>query len=110
MHVRLALGWRSVLASRFLAAFVLLAPAALAACATPPTDPDALADYQQKNDPLEPTNRVLYKINDGLDTVIVRPAAMAYHALPQPVRNGVHNVLANLDSPVKLGNDMLEGK
>jgi len=87
-------------------ALLLLLPA----CATPPTDPDALADYQQKNDPLEPTNRVLYAINDGLDTAILRPAAMAYHALPQPVRNGVHNVLTNLHAPVQLGNDMLEGK
>ena len=90
---------------------MLLALSALVACATPPSDPDDLADYQQKNDPLEPTNRVLYKINDGLDTVALRPAAMAYRAvLPQPVRNGIHNVLANLDAPVKLGNDMLEGK
>ncbi len=70
---------------------VLLALSALVACATPPSDPDDLADYQQKNDPLEPTNRVLYKINDGLDTVALRPAAMAYRAvLPQPVRNGIH--------------------
>jgi phospholipid-binding lipoprotein MlaA len=82
----------------------------LAGCATPPADADALADYQRNNDPLEPTNRVLYAINDGLDTAIVRPAAMAYHALPQPVRNGVHNVLTNLHGPVQLGNDMLEGK
>jgi len=82
----------------------------LLACATPPTDPVALADYQQKNDPLEPTNRVLYAINDGLDTAVLRPAATAYHALPQPVRNGVHNVLTNLHAPVQLGNDMLEGK
>jgi phospholipid-binding lipoprotein MlaA len=90
---------------------MLLALNALVACATPPSDPDALADYQQRNDPLEPTNRVMYKINDGLDTVALRPAAMAYRAvLPQPVRNGIHNVLANLDTPVKLGNDMLEGK
>jgi phospholipid-binding lipoprotein MlaA len=35
---------------------------------------------------------------------------MAYHVLPQPVRNGVHNVLTNLHAPVQLGNDMLEGK
>jgi phospholipid-binding lipoprotein MlaA len=89
---------------------MLLALNALAACATPPSDPDALADYQQKNDPLEPTNRVLYDINEGLDTAIVRPAAKAYGVLPQPVRNGIHNALNNLDAPVKLGNDMLEGK
>ena len=96
---------------RFAPLAVLLALTVLAACATPPTDPEALAEFRQQNDPLEPTNRVLYKINDGLDTVALRPAAMAYRAvLPQPVRNGIHNVLDNLASPVKLGNDMLEGK
>ena len=85
----------------------------LAGCATPPpaSDPDAVADFKQTNDPLEPTNRVFYKINDGLDRFILRPAAMAYRdVLPEPVRTGMHNVLANLGTPVQLGNDMLEGK
>ena len=73
--------------------FVALAPAVviigLAGCATKPpaSDPDALADYQQTNDPLEPTNRVFYAINNGIDTVILRPAAQAYRfVLPGPVR------------------------
>ena len=53
----------------------------------------------------------IYAINDGLDTVILRPAAKAYRFLvPAPVRSGVHNVLSNLGTPVQLGNDMLEGK
>jgi phospholipid-binding lipoprotein MlaA len=85
----------------------------VAACATKPpaSDPDALADYQQTNDPLEPTNRVFYAINNGLDTVILRPLALGYRAIvPEPVRNGVHNALSNLGTPVQLANDMLEGK
>lgn len=91
---------------------VLLAFGSLAACATPPpaSDADALAEYRANNDPMEPTNRALYAVNEGLDTAIVRPAALAYGVLPQPVRNSVHNVLANLHTPVQLGNDMLEGK
>jgi phospholipid-binding lipoprotein MlaA len=87
--------------------------AALAACATPPPadDPDAIADFQQTNDPLEPTNRVFYAVNNGLDTVILRPLAQAYrYAVPGPVRTGVHNVLSNLGTPVQLSNDILEGK
>ena len=57
-----------------------LAVFGLSGCATKPpaSDPDALADYEQTNDPLEPTNRVFYAINNGLDTVILRPAALAY--------------------------------
>jgi phospholipid-binding lipoprotein MlaA len=89
----------------------LLGP--LGGCATPPpaSDPDAVADYQEANDPLEPTNRVVYAFNDGLDTVIMRPAAQAYRfVVPPPVRAGIHNVLSNLGTPAQLGNDMLEGK
>ena len=96
----------------FLIAGVLLV-SALAGCATPPpaSDPEALADFRQTNDPLEPTNRVFYFINDGLDTMLMKPAAIVYRAvLPDPVRTGIHNVLDNLDSPVRLANDALEGK
>jgi phospholipid-binding lipoprotein MlaA len=94
-------------------ALLILAIIGLAGCATKPSanDPDALADYQQTNDPLEPTNRVFYAINNGLDTVILRPAALAYrYAVPEAVRNGVHNVLANIGLPVQFANDALEGK
>lgn len=85
----------------------------MAGCATKPpaSEPEALADYEQTNDPLEPTNRVFYKINNALDTVILRPAAEAYRfVVPGGVRNGIHNMLSNLGTPVQLGNDMLEGK
>jgi phospholipid-binding lipoprotein MlaA len=84
---------------------------ALAGCATPPTDPDELADFKQTNDPLEPTNRVFYSINNGIDTAVLKPASQAYvFIVPEPVRNGIHNILGNLGTPVQLSNDMLEGK
>jgi phospholipid-binding lipoprotein MlaA len=90
-----------------------LAMLALGGCATrpPASDPDALAEYHETNDPLEPTNRVFYAINNGLDTVILKPVAQAYRAVvPQPVRTGIHNVLVNLGTPVTLGNDILQAK
>jgi phospholipid-binding lipoprotein MlaA len=60
------------------ATLLLLGP--LLGCATPPpaSDTEAVAEFNEANDPLEPTNRVLYKINDGLDTILLRPAALIY--------------------------------
>jgi phospholipid-binding lipoprotein MlaA len=92
------------------AAFALVAVAGCAK-APPASDQEAVAEYNETNDPLEPTNRVFYAINDGVDVVVLRPLALAYRYLvPQPVRDHTHNVLANLGEPVALGNDMLQGK
>ncbi len=102
---------RPVRRSRLIAAGLLAA--LLAGCATPPppSRPEARADFYQTNDPLEPANRVFYKVNDALDKAVLRPVAIAYRdAVPAPVRTGVHNILGNLTTPVTLGNDMLEGK
>lgn len=88
-------------------------PLVLSACATtPPTsDPDALAEFRETNDPLEPTNRVFYAVNNGIDTVILRPLAIAYRAvLPETIRSHTHNVLTNLGMPVQLFDDMLEAR
>ncbi len=96
-----------------LLALMALVVFGLTGCATrpPASDPDALADFEQTNDPLEPTNRVFYAVNNGIDTVILRPAALAYrYAVPGAVRDGVHNVLANIGSPVQLANDIMEAK
>ena len=91
----------------------LLAPMLLAGCATPPpaSDPEALAEYRATNDPLEPTNRVIYGVNNTLDNAILRPAAVAYRdVLPETVRTHTHDFLTNLSNPVTLADDMLQGK
>jgi phospholipid-binding lipoprotein MlaA len=103
----------SLFGTQGLLVFLAMVVVGLGGCATrpPADDPDAVADYVQTNDPLEPTNRVFYAVNNGLDTVILRPAAQAYrYVVPGRVREGLHNVLANIGSPVQLANDMLEGK
>nr|WP_321986899.1 VacJ family lipoprotein [uncultured Lichenicoccus sp.] len=78
-------------------------------CAQKPTDPDALADYNGTNDPLEPTNRFFYRVNNTVDQYTLKPVAQAYvYVVPQPARTGVHNALANLASPATFFNDMFE--
>lgn len=89
----------------------MIAAGAVAACATrpPASDVEATQEYQQNNDPYEPANRVGYAINDGLDTYILAPVARAYRfAVPSVVRNPIHNVLANMTSPVLFINDVLQ--
>jgi phospholipid-binding lipoprotein MlaA len=87
--------------------------AALSGCATPPPKSDA-ADYQayqQLNDPLEPTNRVFYKVNDKLDTYAMKPVAKGYVAITtQPIRNHVGNFVSNIGEPARLVNFMAEGQ
>jgi phospholipid-binding lipoprotein MlaA len=86
----------------------------IAGCATkrpPATDAEAFREYRETNDPWEPTNRVFYRINSGFDAVILKPAAEGWRfIMPAPVRQGIHNILANLTTPVVLSNDMMQGK
>ena len=97
--------------ARCIAVAGVFALLSLSGCATRPTDPDALADYKSTNDPLEPTNRFFYKVNNTIDRYTLKPVAQAYvYVLPQPVRTGVHHVLVNFNSPTLFANDVLEGK
>lgn len=97
--------------SRALAALLILAT--LGACATrpPADDPEALAEFEQNNDPLEPMNRGIFIANGLFDMAVLRPVAVAYRfVLPQPVRTGVRNVLGNLRAPTILANDLMQGE
>jgi phospholipid-binding lipoprotein MlaA len=62
-------------------------------------------------DPLEPMNRAIYKFNDGVDTVIMKPLAEVYQAvLPPIVRTGISNVFSNINDIVVALNNLLQGK
>ena len=83
---------------------------ALAACATPPDDPDAAAGFAEVNDPLEPLNRAIFGFNLAIDKALLRPVSIAYRdVIPKPGRDGVRNFLDNLENPVVLANDVLQG-
>lgn len=85
----------------------------LSGCASAPdaNDPQAVAEYKELNDPIEPLNRTFFEFNRGLDTMLLRPAATFYKAMmPPPLQNLVHNFLNNLKTPVVLLNDVLQGE
>ena len=76
----------------------------LGACAT--KDPEAIA----QNDPWEPTNRDVFDFDVKLDHAVATPVAKFYRsAVPAPAREGIHNALTNLNSPVVFTNDVLQG-
>ena len=87
----------------------LLAAAAmtLAACATQ----DGADLGGGLYDPVENVNRATFEFNNGVDEAIGEPIAMAYReALPRGVRDGIRNFADNLNSPVILINNLLQGE
>jgi phospholipid-binding lipoprotein MlaA len=62
-------------------------------------------------DPLEGWNRAVFRFNDGLDTVLLKPVALGYRAVvPEPARNGVSNFFGNLADVWSIANNLLQGK
>lgn len=89
-----------------LVTYCLLACALLAGCAGAP--PERVTKTQ---DPWEGFNRKVYAFNDSLDKHVARPVARTYaRAMPAPARSGIHNVISNIDEPVTVINDALQGK
>lgn len=85
-----------------LAAFSLVM-ALLQGCATGPNANPA--------DPLEPLNRTVFSVNDGLDRAIFKPVATAYNEItPSPVRTGVSNFFGNIADAWSVVNNALQLK
>ena len=63
------------------------------------------------SDPFEKYNRAVYKFNDGVDKVLLKPIAKGYRkVIPSPVRRSVGNFFRNLLEPTTIINDILQGK
>ncbi len=88
-----------------LAAPALILAAALSGCAKPPPVSDT-ADYQafqQQDDPLEPTNRVFYSVNDKIDRYAFKPIAKGYIDITnQTIRNHVGDFVTNFGEPGRI--------
>lgn len=92
---------------------LLLALALIAGCASapPPGDAEAVAEFNQTNDPGEPANRAIFKVNKALDSALLKPAAIAYKDYtPGIFQTTIRNVLDNLRAPVIFFNDILQGE
>lgn len=68
------------------------------------------ADNGEIYDPLENMNRTTLKVNDAADRYILEPVAKGYrYVTPQFARTMISNFLRNLNSPVIIGNELLQG-
>ena len=79
----------------------------MSACATTQAGPNGMAD----RDPHEGFNRDMWAVNQGIDTVAVRPVTEVYRFItPQPARRGISNVFRNLTEPWSFINNLLQGR
>jgi phospholipid-binding lipoprotein MlaA len=63
------------------------------------------------SDPLEPSNRVMYGVNDVLYFWVAKPVTHVYEGVvPRPVRIGIGNFFYNLTTPARFVNCLLQGK
>ncbi len=78
-----------------------LAPLALGGCATVPAP--------RTDDPYEKFNRKMYAFNQAVDEAALRPAAVAYRKVTsQAARQAIANFFENVETPVIIGNDVLQ--
>lgn len=82
---------------------IAFAALTLTACSTVKTP--------SKSDPLEGLNRTFFKVNDTLDSAVLKPVAKGYNwVLPQGIRNSVSSFFSNIGDVYIAANDLLQGK
>jgi phospholipid-binding lipoprotein MlaA len=78
----------------------------LSACVTLPPN-----HVKNPQDPWESWNRGVYRVNDKIDRAVALPVTRAYvRHVPSGIRASVTNFFANLNTPITMVNDALEGK
>ena len=77
----------------------------LAACSTP--SPESLAEH----DPWEGTNRDIFAANVWVEHNIAAPVVEGYRTVvPEVGREGLHNAVTNLRTPIVFANDVLQAR
>jgi phospholipid-binding lipoprotein MlaA len=96
---------RSRRSSPFRSVRIVASTIVLAGCTT------AGKDRIAERDPLQPLNRGVWKVNRGLDTVVIKPVSTAYRkVVPKGGRRGVTSVFVNLTEPWSKVNNLLQLK
>ena len=100
--------------TKFLSLFAAISLSLMAAgCASTNTEgasEDMVVNGETISDPFEGGNRVMMKVNEGIDKAVLEPVARGYrYVAPKPVRQSVRNFLRNLKSPIIMGNELLQG-
>lgn len=71
----------------------------------------ACSTVDNRHDPLESMNRVVFSFNEKLDEVVTEPVARSYQRfVPSPLRMIVGNFFSNLDDVVIVANALLQLK
>ena len=77
-------------------------------------DPFATEDAQEQphvSDPLERMNRTFFHFNEKFYHWVLRPVSKGYGTLaPKPVRESLERFFANVKFPIRLVNNVLEGR
>ncbi len=63
------------------------------------------------NDPLEPFNRAMFHFNDKLYFWLLKPFSQGYgFVVPKPARSAVSRMYDNVKAPIRILNNLLQGK
>lgn len=69
------------------------------------------SDSVEDSDPFEAFNRCIFELNLGIDYVLIEPIAWAYkEVVPDFLRTRIAYVLRNLNEPIILANNLLQGE
>ena len=62
------------------------------------------------SDPYEKSNRTVHEFNDKVDVYFLRPISVGYSLLPNPIEDGISNILQNTGEPINFTNYILQGE
>ena len=65
---------------------------------------------EPENECFEKVSRNIFKFNQSFDRIILRPLAVGYNKLPEPVKKGAGNFTSNLGTLLTVPNHLLQGQ